>query len=111
MTEHIKYMNKALMMAFDNMGLTSPNPSVGAVIVKDGQEIASCATSEYGGDHAEVSALKIAGRNSIDADMYVSLEPCSHYGKTPPCAEAIINAGIKRVFIALKDPNPLVCGK
>ncbi len=105
------YMKKTLSLAFSSMGITSPNPAVGAVIVRDGIIVGEGATCAYGGDHAEVVALTMAGDKSRGAEMYVSLEPCCHYGKTPPCTEAIIKAGIRRVYIPLLDPNPLVAGK
>jgi len=104
-------MYRALALAFSSMGITSPNPAVGAVIVRDSVVVGEGATSEYGGDHAEIVALAMAGDKSRGAEMYVSLEPCCHFGKTPPCTEAIINAGIARVYIPLADPNPMVAGK
>ncbi len=112
MNEH--FMGVALRQSFSVMGETSPNPPVGAVIVKEGKIVATGATCECGSDHAEISALKAAGENGhsvVGAEMYVSLEPCSHHGKTPPCAEAIVKAGISRVYIPLIDPNPLVSRK
>ncbi|PKL38179.1 MAG: riboflavin biosynthesis protein RibD [Spirochaetae bacterium HGW-Spirochaetae-1] len=118
MSEHQTYMAMALGIAFDQMGSTSPNPAVGAVIVKNDTVISMGGTRPCGSDHAEVVALKSAREwsaktgNSIDgAFMYVSLEPCNHHGKTPPCTEAIIASGIKRVYLAMLDPNPLVAGK
>jgi len=104
-------MRKAIQAAEKARGKCSPNPFVGAVIVKQDKIIATGWTQSYGSDHAEVQAIKKAGKASVDADMYVTLEPCSHYGKTPPCALAIIAAGIKRVFMGCTDPNPLVAGK
>ncbi len=104
-------METALKIAFRHMGRTSPNPPVGAVIVKDGAVIASGGTGPCGSCHAEIDALAAAGRASSGAEMYVSLEPCSHFGRTPPCVEAIIRAGIRRVHIPALDPNPLVSGK
>lgn len=106
-------MQLACRIAFSKGGLTSPNPAVGAVIVKKGEVAGTGGTGPYGSDHAEVRAIKDAQSRGADikgAEMYVSLEPCSHYGKTPPCTEAIIQAGISRVHIAVKDPNPLVSG-
>ncbi len=111
MNNHDTYMNTALETAFDRMGGTSPNPAVGAVIVKNGTVIAAGGTSEFGSFHAERVALENAGPAARGADMYVTLEPCCHQGKTPPCTEAIINAGVSRVFIPLRDPNPLVAGR
>jgi diaminohydroxyphosphoribosylaminopyrimidine deaminase/5-amino-6-(5-phosphoribosylamino)uracil reductase len=105
------YMKKAFQLAEKARGTCSPNPFVGAVIVKNGKVISEGWTQKYGGDHAEIQALKKAGKSARDADLYVTLEPCVHYGKTPPCTDAIIKAGIKRVFIGIIDPNPLVNGK
>jgi len=89
-------------------GLCSPNPFVGAVIVSGNKVVGEGWTQAYGNDHAEIQALQKAGTKARGADLYVTLEPCSHQGKTPPCTEAIIRAGIKRVFIGIPDPNPLV---
>jgi diaminohydroxyphosphoribosylaminopyrimidine deaminase/5-amino-6-(5-phosphoribosylamino)uracil reductase len=109
--KNTNYMEMALRIAFERMGKTSPNPAVGAVIVKNNAVIASGGTGPFGSSHAEVAALSSAGSVCAGADLYVSLEPCSHYGKTPPCTAAIIQAGISRVFIPVLDPNPLVSGK
>ncbi len=109
--DHQKYMKLALRTAEKGRGGCAPNPFVGAVIVKDGQVIATGWTQHCGGDHAEVQALKKAGSQARGADLYVTLEPCSHHGKTPPCAKAVIAAGIRRVFAGVSDPNPLVAGK
>ncbi|MBW6514051.1 MAG: bifunctional diaminohydroxyphosphoribosylaminopyrimidine deaminase/5-amino-6-(5-phosphoribosylamino)uracil reductase RibD [Candidatus Syntrophosphaera sp.] len=106
-----KYMKLALKAAENARGICSPNPFVGAVVVKDGKVMAEGWTQKCGGDHAEVQALAKAGKQARGADLYVTLEPCSHFGKTPPCTEAIISAGIKRVVFGLLDPNPLVNGK
>ncbi|MBN2159709.1 MAG: bifunctional diaminohydroxyphosphoribosylaminopyrimidine deaminase/5-amino-6-(5-phosphoribosylamino)uracil reductase RibD [Spirochaetes bacterium] len=106
-----KHMELALSIAFRQMGWTSPNPPVGAVIVRNESVIATGGTGPCGSDHAEVAALACAGGDCRGADMYVSLEPCSHFGKTPPCTAAIIAAGISRVFIPALDPNPLVSGR
>ncbi len=106
-----RWMKEALKMAEKGWGNTNPNPLVGAVIVKEGELIAKGAHEYYGGPHAEVNALKYAGDLAKGSDLYVTLEPCSHYGKTPPCAEAIIKAGVKRVIIATKDPNEKVAGR
>jgi diaminohydroxyphosphoribosylaminopyrimidine deaminase/5-amino-6-(5-phosphoribosylamino)uracil reductase len=89
---------------------TSPNPKVGCVIVADGRIVGAGVTRPYGGAHAEVEALRSAGAAARGADMYVTLEPCCHHGQTPPCTDAIIRAGIARVFIGVTDPNPLVAG-
>eukprot|EP00831_Metopus_contortus_P025700 TRINITY_DN22077_c0_g1_i1.p4 TRINITY_DN22077_c0_g1~~TRINITY_DN22077_c0_g1_i1.p4 ORF type:complete len:125 (+),score=13.91 TRINITY_DN22077_c0_g1_i1:586-960(+) len=107
----LKYLRKAIELAENARGKCSPNPFVGCVITKNGKIIGEGFTQPWGKDHAEVQALKQAGELAQDSDLYVTLEPCSHYGKTPPCALAIKQAGIKRVFIGIKDPNPLVSGK
>jgi diaminohydroxyphosphoribosylaminopyrimidine deaminase/5-amino-6-(5-phosphoribosylamino)uracil reductase len=106
-----KYMERAIELAERGAGYTKPNPLVGAVIVKNNKIIGEGYHQFYGGPHAEINAFKNAVENVIDAEMYVSLEPCSHYGKTPPCAEAIVKSGIKKVIIGMKDPNPLVAGR
>jgi diaminohydroxyphosphoribosylaminopyrimidine deaminase / 5-amino-6-(5-phosphoribosylamino)uracil reductase len=106
-----RYMELALKIAFERMGKTSPNPPVGAVIVRDDRIVATGGTGPYGSSHAEAAALEAAGGDCRGADMYVTLEPCNHFGKTPPCTAAIIRAGISRVFVPLLDPNPLVSGK
>lgn len=111
---HNDFMRKALSLAEKGMGFVSPNPMVGAVIVRDGIIIGSGWHRKYGELHAERNAFADCDSRNIDcsgADMYVTLEPCCHYGKTPPCTEAIIEHGIKRVFIGSSDPNPLVSGK
>jgi diaminohydroxyphosphoribosylaminopyrimidine deaminase/5-amino-6-(5-phosphoribosylamino)uracil reductase len=105
------YMESALSLAKLAVGYTSPNPAVGAVIVKDGLVVGMGYTRPAGLDHAEVMALRQAGHRAQCATMYVTLEPCPHYGRTPPCTEAIIEAGISEVHIALIDPNPLVSGR
>jgi len=105
------YMSMALELARQAQGRTSPNPVVGAVIVKNAIVQGTGYHQKAGTPHAEVHALRAAGMEAQDADMYVTLEPCNHTGRTPPCTEAIINAGIKRVFIATLDPNPIVSGR
>jgi len=105
------YLKLAIRVAERSRGLCSPNPFVGTIIVKDGKTIAEGSTQPYGSDHAELVALKAAGENARGATMYVTLEPCCHFGKTPPCTDAIIKAGIKRVVIGIQDPNPKVAGK
>ncbi|MBP1743274.1 MAG: riboflavin biosynthesis protein RibD [Firmicutes bacterium] len=107
----IDMMRRALKLAEKGTGYTNPNPLVGAVIVRDGRIIGEGWHRLYGSDHAEVDAFKNATEDVRGADMYVTLEPCSHYGKTPPCARAIVEKGIGRVFIGLTDPNPLVSGR
>lgn len=105
------YMKLALQLAASVVGQTSPNPPVGCVVVKDGNTIGMGAHMKAGEPHAEVNALMEAGEKAKGADLYVTLEPCSHTGKTPPCADLIIRKKIKRVYIASMDPNPLVAGK
>jgi len=105
------YMKEALKLAAEGKGFVNPNPLVGAVIVKDEKIIGKGYHKFFGGPHAEVYALREAGDNAKGADLYVTLEPCSHYGKTPPCAKAIVEAGIKKVVIGSVDPNPLVSGR
>lgn len=104
-------MTRALELAKKGVGYTNPNPLVGAVIVKDGKIIGEGYHQVYGSHHAEINAINSAIEDIKGATMYVTLEPCSHYGKTPPCAEAIVKSGIKKVVVGLKDPNPLVAGK
>lgn len=106
-----KYMELAIELAKNGLGLVSPNPLVGAVIVKDSEIISTGFHRKYGELHAEREALKSCGYKAEGADIYVTLEPCCHYGKQPPCTDAIISSGIKRVIIGSSDPNPLVAGK
>ena len=106
-----KYMERALELAALGEGNVNPNPMVGAVVVKDGKILGEGYHKKYGGPHAEVFALEEAGEKAKGATIYVTLEPCSHYGKTPPCAKKIIDMGIKRCVIASLDPNPLVSGR
>lgn len=113
--KHEKYMRAALDLAEKGLGYVSPNPMVGAVIERCGEIIAEGYHKKYGMPHAEVEALKAfkesgyaAGKDDV---MYVTLEPCNHYGKTPPCTEAIMASGIKNLVVAMTDPNPLVAGK
>lgn len=109
--DDIGYMKLALQLAEKGMGWTSPNPMVGAVIVKDGRIIGQGYHEKYGGLHAERSALASCTQSPEGAQMYVTLEPCCHYGKQPPCVEAVLDAGISRVVVGSADPNPLVNGK
>lgn len=104
-------MDRALQLAARGKGTASPNPMVGAVIVKDGKIVGEGWHEQAGLPHAERVALANAGENSRGAELYVTLEPCAHNGRTGPCADAIIAAGIKKVFVAMRDPNPLVDGK
>jgi len=106
-----QYMQQALQIAAYAAGRTSPNPLVGAVIVKDGRVVGQGWHRKAGTEHAEIHALRQAGELAAGATIYVTLEPCSHYGRTGPCSKALIDAGIKRVVIAMLDPNPLVAGK
>jgi diaminohydroxyphosphoribosylaminopyrimidine deaminase/5-amino-6-(5-phosphoribosylamino)uracil reductase len=106
-----QWMKQALELAEKGKGWVSPNPLVGAVIVKDGEVIGEGWHAKFGGPHAEAVALAIAGEDAKDATLYVNLEPCSHYGKTPPCADAIIRHKLARVVVAMKDPNPKVAGR
>ena len=106
-----KYMEMALELAALGEGDVNPNPMVGAIVVKDKKIIGRGYHKKYGGSHAEVFALDEAGKDAEGGTIYVTLEPCSHYGKTPPCVKKIINMGIKRCVIATLDPNPLVAGK
>lgn len=105
------FMELALRLARERKGLTHPNPTVGCVIVKDGKVIAQANHERAGLPHAEAKALSIAGESARGSTLYVTLEPCTHFGRTPPCVDAIIKAGVKRVVIATLDPNPLVSGK
>jgi len=104
-------MARALDLAKLGVGYTNPNPLVGAVIVKDGRIIGEGHHKKYGDAHAEVNAFNNAKEDVTRATMYVTLEPCSHFGKTPPCVNTIIKKGIKKVVVAMEDPNPLVAGK
>jgi diaminohydroxyphosphoribosylaminopyrimidine deaminase/5-amino-6-(5-phosphoribosylamino)uracil reductase len=105
------YMEQALSLAKLALGEVSPNPAVGAVVVKKGVVVGQGYTQQPGSWHAEVVALKQAGEEARGGTMYVTLEPCCHYGRTPPCTQAIIAAGITEVHLAMIDPNPLVLGK
>ncbi len=104
------FMARALALARLGAGRTSPNPMVGAVVVKDGRVVGEGYHQKAGTPHAEVHALRAAGAAAAGATLYVSLEPCNHHGRTPPCTEAIIAAGIRRVVAATRDPNPQVNG-
>ena len=103
-----KMMQRCLELARRALGCTSPNPMVGAVIVKDGEIIGEGFHPKAGEPHAEVFALRDAGENAGGATVYVNLEPCNHYGRTPPCSEALIAAGVSKVVVGMVDPNPLV---
>jgi diaminohydroxyphosphoribosylaminopyrimidine deaminase / 5-amino-6-(5-phosphoribosylamino)uracil reductase len=108
---HAKFMKRAIALARRGIGRTSPNPVVGCVIVRDGRIVGAGWHRKAGTPHAEVHALGMAGEAARGADVYVTLEPCSHFGKTPPCADALIAAGVGRVFAAMVDPNPKVSGR
>ena len=106
-----KYMKLAIAQARKAIGRVSPNPMVGAVVVKRGEIVSLGYHHQAGSPHAEINALKKAGKKAKNADLYINLEPCCHYGRTPPCVNAIIDSGIKRVIVGIEDPNPLVSGK
>ncbi|PRO40156.1 bifunctional diaminohydroxyphosphoribosylaminopyrimidine deaminase/5-amino-6-(5-phosphoribosylamino)uracil reductase RibD [Bacillus sp. LLTC93] len=111
MKDDVFYMKLAIANAKAMKGQTSPNPLVGAVIVQRGEIVGIGAHMKAGEPHAEIHALRMAGEKAKGADMYVTLEPCTHQGKTGPCTQAIIKSGLKRVVIGTQDPNPLVAGK
>src|SRR5258706_15818712 len=108
-------MQEALALAHDAIGLSEPNPRVGCVITApDGRVIGRGHTQQAGGPHAEVMALRdvlARGESARGATVHVTLEPCSHHGRTPPCCDALIEAGVARVVMAIEDPNPLVAGQ
>ncbi|MGL5949714.1 MAG: bifunctional diaminohydroxyphosphoribosylaminopyrimidine deaminase/5-amino-6-(5-phosphoribosylamino)uracil reductase RibD, partial [Aeromonas sp.] len=106
-----RFMSHALALAALGRYTTAPNPCVGAVLVRDGQIVGEGWHPKAGAPHAEVFALRQAGSNARGATAYVTLEPCSHHGRTPPCAQALIDAGVTRVVAAMIDPNPLVAGR
>lgn len=111
LSEQQYWMQRAIELARLGQYSTKPNPNVGCVIVKDGQLIGEGYHPKAGQPHAEVFALRQAGDHAKDATAYVTLEPCAHYGRTPPCAEALVKAQVKKVVVACSDPNPLVAGK
>ena len=106
-----QFMQRAIALAHKGLGMTAPNPPVGAVLVRDGKIVGEGFHPAAGQPHAEVFALSEAGKLALGADLYVTLEPCCHHGRTGPCTEALINAGVARVYIGTQDPNPLVAGK
>ena len=106
-----RHMARALQLAAKGLYTTDPNPRVGCVIVRDGAVVGEGWHVRAGEPHAEVLALAQAGERARGADLYVTLEPCNHYGRTPPCTEALLRAGVRRVIAAMRDPNPLVDGK
>jgi diaminohydroxyphosphoribosylaminopyrimidine deaminase/5-amino-6-(5-phosphoribosylamino)uracil reductase len=112
MTEyHESWMRRAIELAERGRGYVEPNPLVGAVLVKDGQVVGEGWHEKFGAAHAEVNAIRAAGEQARGATLYVTLEPCCHHGKTPPCTDAVLAAGIARVFAALEDPFPQVAGQ
>jgi diaminohydroxyphosphoribosylaminopyrimidine deaminase/5-amino-6-(5-phosphoribosylamino)uracil reductase len=106
-----RFMSHALALATRGQGAVEPNPMVGCVIVRDGEIVGEGWHEHFGGPHAEVNALAMAGERATGATVYVSLEPCCHEGKTPPCTQALIRAGVARVVVAVKDPFPQVSGR
>lgn len=109
--EEGRYLSRAIALARRGLGRTSPNPAVGAVLVRDGQVVGEGYHQRAGGPHAEVVALRRAGEAARGATLYVTLEPCAHWGRTPPCADALIQAGVRRVVACTIDPNPRVNGQ
>ena len=105
-----RHMRRALQLAEAGWGRVHPNPLVGAVVVRDGRVVGEGAHREYGGAHAEVEALEAAAEQARGATLYVTLEPCAHHGKTPPCTDAVVRAGVRRVVFALRDPHPEAAG-
>lgn len=111
MNTNEKYMRIALELARKASGLTNPNPAVGALVVKNGVIVGRGYHKRCGLPHAEANAIKAAGARAIGATMYVTMEPCNHFGRTPPCTNAIIRSGIRKVIVGMKDPNPVTNGK
>jgi diaminohydroxyphosphoribosylaminopyrimidine deaminase/5-amino-6-(5-phosphoribosylamino)uracil reductase len=109
--DDLRYMDAALACAFAALGATAPNPAVGCLIVKSGRVLGAAATAQGGRPHAETQALAQAGDAARGATAYVTLEPCAHYGQTPPCAEALVAAGMAEVVIACRDPFDEVDGR
>src|SRR5262245_65529363 len=104
-------MRRAIRLAMRGVGTTHPNPRVGAVLLQDGHSVGTGYHERAGGPHAEVQALDKAGALARGATLVVTLEPCAHFGRTPPCTDAILAAGVRRVVIGMRDPNPLVDGR
>ncbi|MFZ9825581.1 MAG: bifunctional diaminohydroxyphosphoribosylaminopyrimidine deaminase/5-amino-6-(5-phosphoribosylamino)uracil reductase RibD, partial [Gemmataceae bacterium] len=104
-------MKLALELAARGRGFVEPNPMVGAVVVQQNEVVGLGWHEKFGGHHAEINALNQAGNNAKGSTLYVTLEPCCHHGKTPPCVDSIIRAGVSEVVFAMEDPNPLVAGK
>ena len=111
MNDDEQWMKKAIRLAEKGRGRTSPNPLVGAVLVKEGIAVGKGYHAKAGEAHAEIIALRKAGEEARGSTLYINLEPCTHYGKTPPCVPVIIEAGVRRVVAGTEDPNPLVTGK
>jgi diaminohydroxyphosphoribosylaminopyrimidine deaminase / 5-amino-6-(5-phosphoribosylamino)uracil reductase len=109
--EDVQWMRRALREAARGLGSVEPNPMVGAVVVRDTELVGKGHHERFGGPHAEVNALREAGERARGATLYVTLEPCCHFGKTPPCTDAILAAGIARVVVAMRDPFPVVDGR
>ncbi len=109
--QDLDFMARALALAANGLNTTTPNPRVGCVIVRDGQVVGEGWHVRAGEPHAEVHALRAAGEAARGATAYVTLEPCSHFGRTPPCCDALVAAGVARVVVAMQDPNPLVAGR
>lgn len=106
-----KHMRRAIELALKGKGRTRPNPIVGAVLVKNGRVVGEGYHRKAGGPHAEILALRQAGGRAQGADLFINLEPCCHHGRTPPCTEALIRAGVRRVVVGQRDPNPQVAGR
>lgn len=111
MTDDEKWMRRVIRLAEKGRGRTSPNPMVGAVLVKRGKVVGEGYHARAGEPHAEIVAIKKAGEKAKGAILYLNLEPCTHYGKTPPCAPAVIDAGVRKVIVGIEDPNPLIKGR
>jgi diaminohydroxyphosphoribosylaminopyrimidine deaminase/5-amino-6-(5-phosphoribosylamino)uracil reductase len=111
MIDDERWMKRVLRLAEKGRGRTSPNPMVGAILVKDGRIVAEGYHAKAGEPHAEIIALRKTGKEAKEATLYLNLEPCTHYGKTPPCAPVVIEAGVRRAVIGMEDPNPLVKGR
>ena len=106
----LTFMRRALELAERGWGQTAPNPMVGAVVVREGAIVGEGYHARYGAPHAEIMALRAAGAHARGATMFVTLEPCTHHGHTPPCVDALLAAGIFRVVVATRDPNPVAAG-
>src|SRR6266700_5324314 len=107
----MSFLERALELAERGRGTTHPNPVVGAVLVRDGEVVGEGWHERAGGPHAEIAALEAAGARARGATLYVTLEPCTHHGRTPPCVEALLASGVGRVVAAMQDPDPRVAGR